>query len=120
MLWDSFTHQNGYFVERLSTFREPVNLGILTLPIFKIIQHLSSFFGGLIIGFAVLSIKKTVTTTNNQTLKYWSLIFFFCITVVVIRLLNGLHLYQYGDLLVTIISGVLIALIVTPLMLRRL
>ena len=119
LFWDSFTHENGFFVERISIFKKPVHLGNLTVPFFKLVQHLSSLIGGLIIVFALLSMRKTTTTTNNESLKYWSLIFLISLTVVVIRLLNGLHLYQYGNLIVTIISGVLAALIVAPLMLKR-
>jgi hypothetical protein len=53
LLWDSFTHEHGFFVERFSIFKLPVDLGILTVPFFKVVQHLSSLIGGLIIVFAI-------------------------------------------------------------------
>lgn len=46
ILWDSFTHINGFFVTRISLFNETI---IKNIPLYKILQHLSTLLGLIII-----------------------------------------------------------------------
>jgi hypothetical protein len=119
LLWDSFTHETGYFVERSSLLKESVYLNGLAVPIYKVIQHLSSLIGGLITVTAFLTIERTTTMTSDNISKYWLSIVLIMLTIVLLRLFFGLQLNQYGNLIVTIISAGLAALILTPLILKR-
>lgn len=47
VLWDSFTHQTGWFVERSPILFHVVHLSGIAIPIFKILQH-GSTIGGLV------------------------------------------------------------------------
>lgn len=119
LFWDSFTHETGYFVERSLVLKEPIHLISLTLPIYKVIQHLSTLIGGLITIIVFLTIEKTKVKMTGIIYKYWLLIVSITLTVVILRLLLGLQLNEYGNIIVTMISAGLISLMLTPLILRK-
>lgn len=48
--WDAFTHQGAFFVNRFSLLQQHISLGILDVPVYKILQH-----GSTTIGFAVIA-----------------------------------------------------------------
>ena len=59
--WDSFTHANTLIVNSYEVFRTPVPLGGYEMPLFKILQQLSSLVGFLVIaGFVAAWFKCTV------------------------------------------------------------
>jgi hypothetical protein len=119
LLWDSFTHETGFFVLRLPFLRNSVQLSEFTIPLYKLIQHCSSLVGGSIIIIALLSLKKYSIIDKSEIYNYWVLIVIITLTVIILRFVFGLNYNQYGNLIVTAISGGLIALIVAPLALRR-
>jgi hypothetical protein len=45
LLWDSFTHSDGWFVHRIAALSAPVTLGSYTGPMSHVLQYLSSAFG---------------------------------------------------------------------------
>lgn len=49
VFWDGFTHPNTYFVNRFDVLHLPVSIGDHVFPFFKILQHLSSVVGFLVI-----------------------------------------------------------------------
>ena len=119
LLWDSFTHETGYFVERSSVLKEPLHLGDITLPVYKVVQHLSTLVGGLITVIAFLAIEKTKIDTTDIVYKYWLLIISIMLAIIFIRLFFGLQLNQYGNIIVTVISAGLTSLILTPLIMKK-
>ena len=118
LLWDSFTHQGGYFVENFAVFTNIVNIHGFQMPVYKILQHLSTLIGGLIILLTVYKMPKNESKTHKINFVYW--IFFFGLNSVifVFRLIFGLNIEQYANLIVTLISVGLIALILTPITMK--
>jgi hypothetical protein len=49
IIWDSFTHANTVVVDSLSWLRTVVALGEYQIPVFKLLQHLSSLAGLVVI-----------------------------------------------------------------------
>ena len=43
--WDAFTHANTFLVRHAGVLRMPVGVGELKLPLFNVLQHVSSVFG---------------------------------------------------------------------------
>lgn len=119
LFWDSFTHDTGYFVTRLSILQDNLTLGTWRLPIYKVLQHLSTLLGALFIAFTLLALEKHSANTNRNVEKYWFTSATIALTVVVLRLAIGMNFTQYGNLIVTSIAGGLVALILTPLTLKR-
>jgi hypothetical protein len=45
LLWDEFTHSDGWFVRRVSALSAPVTVGPYTGTVYHVLQYLSSVFG---------------------------------------------------------------------------
>lgn len=118
ILWDSFTHDHGYFVQTIPTLQNSVDFLGGQIPIFKILQHSSTIIGGLVIAFAIYKLPAIKTEKENVNLKYWTILLGLTLTIIIIRLLTGLDLKQYGNVIVTAISAGLISLTITPLLTR--
>lgn len=111
LLWDSFTHDGAYFVERIPTLQN----SFLSVPVYKILQHGSSLVGMLVTLFVLWRLPIQVVERTRISVYYWLLFVLIVVVIVVVRLLLGLNYKQYGHVIVTIISGSLIALVITPI-----
>lgn len=118
LFWDSFTHETGFFVELIPVLQQSVDFLGMTIPILKILQHSSSLVGGIVIG--ILIYKLPTNKFENQKINpiYWVVVAGLTVVIVSLRLLSGLEFNQYGNFIVTVISAVLIALIITPWFMR--
>lgn len=118
ILWDGFTHEGGFFTERISLLTNPVNFLGMQLTVFKILQHSSTLIGGLAIAFSIS--KLQIHTRENEAInkKYWLLLVGITMVIVGVSAGNGLEFKQYGNVIVTVISAGLISLTITPLLLK--
>jgi hypothetical protein len=48
LLWDSFTHSDGWIVHRVAALSAPVTIGSYTGPLCHVLQYISSVFGLLV------------------------------------------------------------------------
>ena len=119
IFWDGFTHQSGYFVEKIPTLENTIKLFEIQIPYWKILQHLSTFIGSLIIIFAIFQLPKDIKVFEKLNTRYWIISIGLTSTIVLIRLFCGLDYKLYGHLIVTLISAGLISLIVTPIIIGR-
>ena len=118
IFWDSFTHEQGYFVKTIPQFNLTTEFFGLEIPILKIIQHTSTLLGGLVIAIYVFKLPKDKKTNKKTNKIYW--IGFIAITfvIIVIRLMTGLDYKLYGHVIVTAISAGMISLFVTSFLIR--
>ena len=119
LLWDSFTHNHGYFVKTIPALTSMVEIFGRQIPVFKILQHLSTLFGGLVIAFAFLKLPSDKKIFGQINLKYWSILVALVFIIIALRLLSGLDIKLYGQVIATTISAGLIALTLTPLLTRQ-
>ena len=119
IFWDSFTHDHGYFVQTIPNLTNTVDILNLEIPILKILQHSSTLIGGLIIFFAVYKLPSNKTEKEKINLKYWAIVFGLTFTIITLRILSGLEIKQYGNIIVTAISAVLISLTMTPWLIKE-
>ena len=115
LLWDSFTHDSGYFVNHIATLQNSVYLFGIDIPILKIAQHLSTFLGGVIIFFAIFKLPKNVISRNPVNKNYWFVTFLFFVLILILRFSAGIGIKEYGNIIVSIISAALLSLILTPI-----
>lgn len=115
LLWDSFTHDSGYFVNQIATLQNSVYLFGIDIPILKIAQHLSTFLGGVIIFFAIFKLPKNVISRNPVNKNYWFVTFLFFVLILILRFSAGIGIKEYGNIIVSIISAALLSLILTPI-----
>lgn len=61
--WDAFTHANTVIVNSFGMFRTLIPLGGYKIPLYKILQQLSSLCGAIVIaGFVALWFRRSVPT----------------------------------------------------------
>ena len=118
IFWDSFTHDHGYFVQTIPALQNSLNFFGGQIPILKILQHSSTFIGGLVIAYAIYKLPSNNIEKEIINLKYWTILVTLTLIIIAVRLLSGLELKQYGNLIVTAISAGLISLILTPWLTR--
>ncbi|MCC9072062.1 DUF4184 family protein [Flavobacterium sp. F-65] len=106
IFWDAFTHERGYFVQRIPF----LNAELFTIPFYKIAQHLSSLVGMVFILLYIYKLPVRIKERNEVNLKYWLLVL--CITVIIlgIRFAFGMTLKQIGSIVVSTISSAFLAL----------
>jgi hypothetical protein len=119
IFWDSFTHDHGYFAQTIPALTNTVDLFGRQIPNFKILQHVSTLIGGLVIAFALFKLPQDKNIIGEFSLKYWSILTALTLTIIALRLLSGLDYKSYGHLIVTSISAGLISLTLTPMLTRR-
>ncbi len=118
LFWDAFTHDNGYFVQKIELIRKNIVLFGIHFPIYKIFQHLSSLFGALIIIFAVMQLPIKPVVKIKSPIKYWLICVAITLLIVLVRVLIGVDLIFIGHLLITGMAAMLISLIVTSLLIK--
>jgi hypothetical protein len=84
-----------------------------SIQVYKILQHLSTLLGAVAILYAIAQLPPGQSTKSNNIINYWIKLLGIGLLVLVIRILTGLKLHEYGDVIVTAISGMLIGLIIT-------
>ncbi|SIQ32552.1 DUF4184 family protein [Maribacter ulvicola] len=119
IFWDSFTHDHGYFVQTIPTLQNSIDFLGRQIPILKILQHSSTLLGGLVIAFAIFKLPTNKSENEKINLKYWVILAGLTLTIIAVRLLSGLELKQYGNVIVTAISAGLISLTITPLLIKK-
>jgi hypothetical protein len=116
LLWDSFTHISGYFVEHFPLLKSNILIFGYNIPIFKILQHGSTVLGCLFILFFVYKMPKISNIHKFIRMKYWFVFGLFTLLIIVLKMCFGLKIQQYGNFVTTIISATIISLIITSLL----
>ncbi len=119
LFWDSFTHEHGYFVQIIPVLSNTIELFNNKIIILKILQHSSTLLGSIVILYTIYQIPPNNITVTNTIKEYWLVAIIITLIILAIRILTGLNLMQYGNVIVTSISSVLISLIITPLLIRK-
>jgi hypothetical protein len=119
LFWDSFTHDHGYFVRTIPQLTNTVVLFGRQIPIFKILQHSSTLFGGILIIFVVFKLPAVKNVNGQISTKYWLIFTTSTLAIISIRLLIGLDYKLCGHLIVTAISACLVSSIITPILTGR-
>ncbi len=119
LFWDSFTHPYGYFVETIPALTQPVTILGFSIPFLKMLQHASTLFGGTIILWVIFKLPANNNITAHFNIQYWGIFATLTFSIIAIRLLSGLDYHLYGHLIATIISAVIVALITTPFLTKK-
>lgn len=119
LFWDSFTHPRGYFAQTIPFLMNKIEIIGKQISILKIFQHLSTLIGMLVIVFVLWKLPQDRKVNINADINYLISFTIITLSILSIRLLTGLDFRQYGNLIATGISGGIIALTLTPFIIRR-
>ncbi len=106
LFWDGFTHHDGFFVELFPILQTKTIF--CSIPIFKILQHLSTLLGGIYIAFWIYKLPN-LSSVYTISLKYWFSVFGCFVVLFSIRLflMDNFHI---GNFIVSGISLMLLSL----------
>ena len=121
IFWDSFTHNNGYFVQELPIYKI-VNVNFLgaRYPLFYVLQHFSTLAGMAAIALYILYMRVAWTPViYRPSVLYWSVIILMTLSVVFLRFIILPSDLNLGNFVVSSISGFCLALILTGFLKKR-
>ncbi|MEK5231375.1 DUF4184 family protein [Lysinibacillus sp. FSL K6-0232] len=123
VVWDSFTHQHGFMVTKLTILSQTIQIGGFQIPIYKLLQHGSTLLGiALIIGYvykrAAHSSKSSLPTIYpKQKYLFWMAVFgvtfsFICLWYAI----AWQPLHSYGILVVRTVDAFFCSLLTISLL----
>lgn len=107
LFWDGFTHHDGFFVEFFPILQTKTIF--YSIPVFKILQHLSTPVGGIYIAFWVYKLPK-LSSVYPISIKYWLFVFGCFVVLFSVRILV-MDNFHIGDFIVSGISLMLLSLV---------
>lgn len=111
VFWDSFTHNTGYFVAKLSYLRLSIDFWNYKIYVYKICQHGSTLLGFITILIFLSKIKNerpTQIIPLKNKIVYHSLALFIGICVVGLSYIIFKDSFGIGRIVVTSINGLLL------------
>ena len=117
LLWDSFTHANGYFVRTLPALRQTYYV-IWDSMLYGWLRNISGVLGMLIIILAI-SRQPTIHIVNVGNKLYWPIVAFFIFATLAIRCVVPHRILSIGDYFSTFVAGLIIGLIIASLLFRQ-
>lgn len=125
IIWDSFTHRNGYMVMRLPALNYNFSLYGFDIPLYKFLQHGGTLFGitAIIVYMYCRALpqgnQNKVKVNPRQKLIFWSLLFLLTIFIVVLwYLIDYVSIMSYGIVVVRIIDSALLSLLILSLIFK--
>ena len=116
IFWDSFTHPTGYFVKHSHLLSCKIIIKHFPIPFYSILQQLSSIIGALIIIYTINQLPVVRITKAKEITMYWIKLLVISILILLIRFAAGLKLRDYGDVIMSEISGLLIGLLIVSIL----
>ncbi len=114
IFWDSFTHNNRFFVRQFAEIYKSTSVPFqgANYPLFYVLQQVSTAVGMIIVTSYIL-FKKPVQHANLVAPKigYWLLVFVIAIAVLRIRFFIHFTDYNLGNVVVSCITGLLIGVV---------
>ena len=114
IFWDSFTHNNRFFVRQFSTFYAAhyVPFDGANYPLWYVLQQISTAVGLFAVGLYII-LKKPVQEGEIMAPKisYWLLVLGIAIVVLRIRFFIQFSDYDLGNVVVSSITGLMIGVV---------
>jgi hypothetical protein len=118
--WDAFTHPNGYFVAMIPWLKQNSEVFGVFHTRFHILQVASSLVGGIVVIASLFSIPTDNSVPHQNIFKYWLVALLVATAAISLRMIGGLNLHWMGEVTMSVISAGLIALVLTPQILKLL
>lgn len=112
LVWDGFTHATGYFVNLNCILQYSVSIAGFPLPIFKVLQYLSTAFGLITLVMAVSYLPRKNKHFLLPDHRYWPIVLAVLLLTFGIKYLTT-GVGSLGDIVVTTISGVLWGILIS-------
>ena len=113
IFWDSFTHNHAFFARTLPFYKGTyIPYDGVRYPLFYALQHISTAVGLTIVSIYILALKTRPSGIHSsQKFLYWSTLLTITTVVTWTRFVIRPLGTDIGNLIVSIISGLLLALV---------
>jgi hypothetical protein len=111
IFWDAFTHNDGFFAQRISLYKQVVvPYDGVRYPLFYALQNISTAVGLVIVIAYILFLKpQKHIVISRPSIAYWLLIFLISGCVIFLRFAFDIESYNLGNLVVSSVSAILVA-----------
>jgi hypothetical protein len=114
IFWDSFTHNNRFFVRQFSSIYQSVSVPFdgANYPLFYVLQQVSTAVGLLIVSIYILAKSPSYKSELiSPRILYWILVFAIAVIVLRLRFFIRTSDYDLGNVVVSSITGLLIGVV---------
>jgi membrane-bound metal-dependent hydrolase YbcI (DUF457 family) len=120
IFWDGFTHPHGDFVRILPFLKENITISGIHIPAYRLAQYISTAIGGIIVLWYILNIPKSeIYAKSRNPFYYWFIVIGTGIVAANLRVLMGVHYWDYPTVATSAISGSLVGSLFAPLFLEK-
>lgn len=120
IFWDSFTHENAYFVNRIPFLSQHISFFGNSESLYRVLQHGSTLVGiGIVLVYMYITSRKIKGNLPNVLRSkqsiYWVLVFILTSCVFMLKMfsLNNISYSYLVIYIVTFVSGLFIGLVIT-------
>ena len=117
IFWDGFTHNNTYFTNTLPFYRGTfIPFGGVRYPMFYVLQHISTIVGLVAVTIYLFRLKPSNEAhLVKPNLSYWGILLLITAITVALRFTIRSNDLELGNFVVTVISGLCLAVIICGL-----
>lgn len=119
LLWDSFTHQEGYFARNIPALTNNYDILGYSTAGFHLAQHMSTLFGAAILLLYIYKLPLTQDSLVSNYTGYWWGVVFITVSFIVLKISIGIEAHLINTIIVAGMSGAMLALVITPPLLRN-
>lgn len=114
IFWDAFTHNDGFFAQRISFYKYVViPFDGVRYPLFYGLQHISTYVGLTIVIAYILFMKPIKNIpVSHPTIRYWLLVVVITSVVIFLRFYFATKSLDLGNFVVSAVSAILISTLI--------
>lgn len=112
ILWDSFTHDDGFFVNQLDILKSTITVQQKEISVLKILQHFSTLIGFIYIFWIFYRVPKSNEIYHKIGYLYFISIFILTLCFVLPLIQINPEMFKIGNLIVTIVSCSFISVLI--------
>jgi len=114
IFWDAFTHNDGFFAQRISFYKHVViPFDGVRYPLFYGLQHISTYVGLTIVLFYIFLMRPDKNAPAfHPTVNYWILVLIIAGSILFLRFYFDEQSMDLGNFVVSSISAILVAILV--------
>jgi hypothetical protein len=115
IFWDAFTHNDGFFAQRISYYKYVVvPFDGVRYPLFYGLQHISTLVGLTIVVVYILFLKRDRNASfSKPSIIYWLFVLIITWSVLFLRFFFDAESLDLGNFVVTTISAILMAILLS-------
>jgi hypothetical protein len=118
LLWDSFTHAEGYFAQIIPWLSADYNILGHAIAGFKIAQHASTLAGMLVLLIYIYKLPADKASIKHNYTGYWWIVVLITVLFIVLKVTFGIERHLANHIIIAGMSGSMFALVVTPVLLK--